>query len=81
MSWPEQLKVKQSQKLCHVLKDANQQQLVLNCKRFSYFHTHDIVTQNATHSNIMYLYRGHSASRYGASIVKGEGVDEESNNK
>ena len=41
-----QLKLKQS----HVLRDANQS--VLNCGRFSYFwpFTHDIITQNTTHS-------------------------------
>ena len=39
-------------------------QLVLNCKRFSYFRpfTHDIITQNTTRKKIMYLYRGYSAS-------------------
>ena len=42
---------------------------------------HDIITQNTIRNNIMYLHRGHSASRYGTSNVKGEGVDEKSNNK
>ena len=71
--------VRKSQKQCHV---ANQQ-LILNCKRFSYLEQlfHDIITQNTTDSNIMYLYRDHSASTYGTSIVKGEGVDEQSNNR
>ena len=69
---------KTKSKIYHVLRDANQ--LVLNCKRFSYFRpfTHDIITQNTTHSNIMYLYRGHSAS---TSLGKGEGVGEESSRK
>ena len=68
---------KTKSKICHVLKDVNQ--LVLNCKRFSYFwpFTH-IITQTTTHSNIMYLYRGHSAS---TSLGKGEGVGEESSRK
>ena len=35
MSQPGQLKLKQSPKQYHVLRDANQ--LVLNCMRFSYF--------------------------------------------
>ena len=65
----------------HVLIDANQ--LVLNCKifkRFSHFRpfTHDIITQNTFHSNIMNLYRNHLAS---ALIGKREGVDKESNKK
>ena len=49
-------------KICQVLRDANE--LVLNCIRFSYFQpfTHDIITYITTNSNIMYLYRGHSAS-------------------
>ena len=74
--------VRKSQKQCHVIRDANQQ-LILNCKRFSYLQQlfHDIITQNTTHSNIMYLYRGHSTSTYGTSILKGEGVDEQSNNR
>ena len=68
-------------KIYHVLRDANQ--LVLNCKRFerfSYFRpfTHDIITQNISHSNILYLYRGHSSS---TSLGKGQGVDEERNTK
>ena len=55
-------------------------QLVLNCKRFSHFQpfTHHIITQNTTHSDIMHLYRCHSAS---ISIGKGEGADEESKKK
>ena len=55
-------------------------QLVLNCKRFSYFRpfTHDIITQNTTHSNIVYLYRGHSASTL---LGKGKGVDKKRHRK
>ena len=77
-SKPEELKLKQSLKLYHVLRDANQ--LVLNYKRFSYFRlfTHNIITQNTTYSNIMYLYKGHSAS---TSLRKRKGVDKESNKK
>ena len=37
-----------------------------------------IITQNAAHSNIMYVYRGHSAS---TSLGKGEEVDKESKKK
>ena len=39
-------------------------QLVLNCERISFVRpfTHDVITQNTTHRNIMYLYRSHSAS-------------------
>ena len=46
------------------IKFLNANQLVLNCIRFSYFQpfTHDIITYITTNSNIMYLYRGHSAS-------------------
>ena len=53
---------------------------MLNCKRFPYFppFTHAVITQNTTHRNIMYLYRGHSAS---TSLGKGQGVDEKSNKK
>ena len=40
--------------------------------------THDTITQNASHRNIMYLYRGHAAS---TSLGKVEMVDEESNKK
>ena len=67
--------LKQSLKQYHLLRDVNQ--LVLNCKRFSYFwpFTHSIA-QNTTHSNIMYVYRGYSPS---TSLGKGEGVNEESN--
>ena len=41
-------------------------QLVLNCERFSFVRpfTHDIITQNTTRRNIIYLYRGHSAIRH-----------------
>ena len=39
---------------------------------------HVIITQNTKHRNIMYLYRGHSAS---TSLEKVEGVDKELNNK
>ena len=64
-------------KIYHVLRDANQ--VVLNCKRFSYIwpFTHSI-TQNTTHSNIMYLSRSYSPS---TSLGKGEGVNEEINKK
>ena len=53
-------------------------QLVLNCKRFSYFpqFTNDIITENTARKNIMYLYRRYSA---GMSFGKGEGVKKESN--
>ena len=49
---------KTKSKIYHVLGDANQ--LVLNCKRFSYFRqfTHNIIIQNTTNNNIMYLYGG-----------------------
>ena len=69
---------KSKSKIYHILTDANQ--LVLNCKRFSYFwpFIYDIITQNTTHSNIMYLYGGHSASM---SLGKEEGIHEESNKK
>ena len=40
--------------------------------------THDTITQNASHRNIMHLYRGHSAS---TSLGKVDMVDEESNKK
>ena len=58
--------------------DANKP--VLDCKRFSYFRpfTHYIVIQNTTQSNIMYPYRGHSAS---TPLGKGERVDKGSNKK
>ena len=70
------MKLKQSLKEYHVLIDANQ--LVLNCKRLSYFwpFTYGMITQNTSHRSIMYLYRCHSAS---TSLEKGERVDEESN--
>ena len=60
----------------YFLRDANQ--LVLNCKIFSYFRplTFDMITQNTNHSNTMYLHRSHSAS---TSLGKVEGLDEESN--
>ena len=72
---------KTKSKIYHVLIDANQ--LVLYCKifeRFSYFwpFTHDIITQNTFHSNMMNLYRDHAAK---TSFGKGEGVDKESNKK
>ena len=53
-------------------------QLVLNCERFSFVRpfTHDIITQNTTRRNIMYLYRGHSVS---TSLGQGEGIHKESN--
>ena len=62
-------KAKTKSKIYHVLGDTSQ--LVLNCKRFSYFQlfTHDTITQNTTHSNIMYLHRAHSVS---TSLGKGE---------
>ena len=48
---------KTKSKIYHVLGDTNQ--LVLNCKRFSYFQpfTRDTITLNTTH--VMYLYRLH----------------------
>ena len=48
--YPEQLKLEQSLKKYHVLRDANQS--VLNCVRFLYFRplTHDITTPNTTRS-------------------------------
>ena len=81
-SWPEQLKLKQILNKYHVLRD-DSKQLVLNCKTFSYFKqfTHDIITQNTIRNDIIYFYRSHLASRYDTSIVKGEGVEEKSNNK
>ena len=58
----------------------NANQLILNCEKCSYFRsfTHDIIKQNTTHGNIMYIYSGHSAS---TSLQKGEGTDEESSKK
>ena len=58
----------------------NANQLILNCEKFSYFRsfTHDIVKQNTTDGNIMYIYSGHSASTL---LQKGEGIDEESSRK
>ena len=49
-------------------------------QKFSCFRsfTHDIITQNITHSNMTYLDSDHSAS---TSLGKGEGVDKESNEK
>ena len=35
-----------------------------------------IITQNTTHINIVYLYKGHSTNK---SLENGEGVDKESN--
>ena len=44
-------------------------------RNFHIFDIFDIVTQNTTHSNIMYLYIDHSAS---PPLGKGEGVEDES---
>ena len=48
--------------------------------RFSYFRsfTHNIITQNSTKSNIIHLYRSHSAS---TSLGNRKELDEESNKK
>ena len=61
-------------------KSRGADKLVLNCKRFSYFRlfTHNIITQNTTHNNIMYFYGAISPN---TSLGKREGVDKESNKK
>ena len=48
--------------------------------RFSYFRsfTHNIITQNSTKSNVIHLYRSHSAS---TSLGNRKQLDEESNKK